>query len=96
MLTMCKLGYSLLWTNLPIRYSQGYLEMNRVLSYPSIQWLIAVSGQATMIVYSSKHDTMLLSAPPRSQSASTGPEEPRKKKKQPNAGRVDQLLTKAE
>ena len=34
---------------------------------------------------------MLLSAPPRSRSASTGPEEPRKKKKQHNAGRVDQL-----
>ena len=35
--------------------------------------------------------TMLLSDPPRSQSASTGPEEPRKMKKQPNSGRVDQL-----
>ena len=37
------------------------------------------------------HTTMLLSDPPCSRLASTGPEVPRNMKKQPNAGRVDQL-----
>ena len=40
------------------------------------------------------HSTMLLSDPPCSRLASTGTEELRKMKKQPNAGQVDQLQTK--
>ena len=57
---------------------------------PALTWKIDLRDLPRMMVQG-KENTMLLSDPPCSRLASTCPEEPRKMKKQPNAGRVDQL-----